>query len=92
MTHTLGDQKAKELGSEAADAAEREGRRHGRGQGHSALGRGRKVGPAKATVRGQNRRRERRESPRMARPGHKDHLRLRKMRCVPTKLGPSLNA
>lgn len=51
MTPTLGDQEAEELGYEAADAAKREGGGGRRGKGHLALGRGRKVGPAKATVR-----------------------------------------
>lgn len=51
VTPVPGDQENEELGFEAADAAEREGRGRRRGKGHLALGRGRKVGPAKATVR-----------------------------------------
>lgn len=62
MTPTLGDQKAKDLGFEAADAAEREGRDGGEDKGTWHWGEVEKR-PAKATVRGQSRGRERREVP-----------------------------
>lgn len=50
-TPALGDQEVEKLEFEAPDAAEREGGGYRRDKGHLALGRGRKEGPAKATVR-----------------------------------------